>query len=264
MLGITNYLRALIRDIHEHPTALSDLSRKAGLSHATLDRIRHHPVALGAGGFNPTFRTIREVEKFLGPAAYLSIMGKRSHIGARSDNLKILIGLSSGLWIDDQIRRAHDYLEFVRAENGRLGQDLVDYDFLTEACPDCAIHIVSVEPHLPRTRFHRWGVVGDYRGGRDFTGMSVKEFGDPQLLACFCEDVPMVLGSGFPMLTVHRRAGEWPETGELVERRFLRYVAKISTPDEQPTMISIRRLQEPGAGLEVLDAVIEKHNTLAA
>jgi hypothetical protein len=259
MLGIANYLKALIGNIHRHPSALSDLSRQAGLSHATLDRIRRDPVELGAGGFNPTFRTIREVEKFLGADTYLNVMGKRTHVGERSNHLKILLGLSSGLWIDDQIRRAHDYLEFVRAENGRIGMDLVDYGFLTELCPDCAIHFISVATELSLTSFNRWGVAKDFRGGRDFTGVTFQDFGDSELAACFCEDLPMLLNSAFPLLTVHRRITDWPETGERVERRFLRLAARISGLDEQPTMVSIQRLQEPGAGLEILDCIIDKH-----
>jgi hypothetical protein len=259
MLGITQYLRALIDAIERHPFALSDLSRKSGLSHATLDRIRHQPVTLGAGGFNPTYRTIRELEKFLGIDSHLNVIGRQTHVGDISENLKIRVGLASGLWMDEQIRRAHDYLEFLCAENGRLGLDIVDYDFIVEQCPDCAIHLLTSEDPQEMTSILRWGNAGDYRGGRDFSGGTFADFSDSSLVACTQEDVPVFTSTDIPLLTIHSRAGEWKQTGQWVDRRFLRYMAKISAPGEQVTVISIRRLKERNAGLAIIDTVVDDY-----
>jgi len=258
MLGITQYLRALIDAIERHPFALSDLSRKSGLSHATLDRIRHQPVTLGAGGFNPTYRTIRELEKFLGIDSQLNVIGRQAHVGDISENLKIRVGLASGLWLDEQIRRAHDYLEFLHAENGRLGLDIVDYDFVVEQCPDCAIHLLTSEDPQEMTSILRWGNAGDYRGGRDFSGGTFADFADSSFLACIQEDASFLTSTDIPLLTIHSRAGEWPETGQWVDRRFLRYLAKISAPGEQVTVIAIRRLKERNAGLAIIDTVLNE------
>jgi len=259
MPGITQYLRALIDAIDRHPSALSDLARKSGLSHATLDRIRHQPVTLGAGGFNPTFRTIRELEKFLGADSHVNVIGQRAHIGQASENVKLWIGLATGLWLDEQIRRAHDYLEALRAENGRIGLDLVDYDFIATQCPDCAIHLLTNESPKDPIRILRWGEVRDYRGGRDFSGGTFDDFGDPALSACFQEDNLVFDSTDIPLLTIHARAGEWKQAGQWVDRRFLRYVAKVNAPDEQTSLIAVRRLKENNPDLAMIDPLVDEY-----
>lgn len=257
MLGISQYLRALIDAIDRHPFALSDLSRKSGLSHATLDRIRHQPIKLGAGGFNPTYRTIRELEKFLGVGSYLNVVGRQAHVGDISENLKLRLGLATGLWLDEQIRRVHDYLEFLRIDNGRLGLDLVDYDFIAESCPDCAIHLLTIDGSRDATGILRWGQSGDYRGGRDFSGGTFEDFADSGLSACIRDDNTVIASTDIPLLTIHGRTGEWKETGQWVDRRFLRYMAKVSAPGEQVTMISVRRLKEHNADLSIIDTLVD-------
>lgn len=259
MPGITQYLRGLIDAIDRHPSALSDLARKSGLSHATLDRIRHQPVALGAGGFNPTFRTIRELEKFLGVDSHINVIARRAHIGQASENVKIRIGLATGLWLDEQIRRAHDYLEVLRAENGRLGLDLIDYDYIALQCPDCAIHLLTNKSPKDPIRILRWGEVKDYRGGRDFSGGTFDDFGDPDLSACVQKDNLVFASTDIPLLTIHGRAGEWKETGQWVDRRFLRYVAKVNAPGEQTSLISVRRLKGSNPDLELIDPLVDEY-----
>ena len=90
-------------------------------------------------------------------------------------------------------------------QNGRPGQDLVDDDLLAELRPASAINLPSVDDHAPSTKFILWGVAEDYRGGRDFSGVTFRQFGDSDLAACFCEDIPIMLDPCPPTLAIHHQ-----------------------------------------------------------
>jgi hypothetical protein len=107
-------------------------------------------------------------------------------------------------------------------------------------------------------------VAEDYRGGRDFSGVTFREFGDSDLAACFWEDIPIMLDSCSPMLAIHHQIPRQPETEETAERRFLRYIVKISAHDGNSTLISVWRRQNPRVGLGILDTIIDRQFTWPA
>jgi hypothetical protein len=66
------------------------------------------------------------------------------------------------------------------------------------------------------------------------------------------------------MLAIHHQISRQPETEETAERRFLRYIVRISPQDENSTLISVWRLQNPRVGLGILDTIIDKQFTWPA
>ena len=67
-----------------------------------------------------------------------------------------------------------------------------------------------------------------------------------------------------PMLAIHHQISRRPETEETAERRFLRYIGRISAHDGNSTLISVWRLQNARVDLGFPDTIIDKQFTWPA
>lgn len=246
MTPINQRLREIVRAIQVDPRPKTEIARISGLSRTYLDRLDADGLSNGKNGFNPTIKALIALEDTLGlsdPSLFLSkeILKEDLVVSRTSEHLSRTLSISA-INYDEELHKLYMYLQNFSVEHGP-GHD-PDLRLMRQMAPHCAVHLMEPDEDDPvHSVFTDWDYVPDFRGGNDFTGAAIDDFGDKALNQSFAADVTDMLNSLWPHLSYVERKSTWSETGLKAHRRFLRLMAPFIGTGDRRKIVVIRRMQ---------------------
>lgn len=206
-------------------------ARRAGLSNTLLAGIERPD-------FTASLRTLRALEKVIPvdwfPGQGLSVEPRglnlnpyvRRSTRSSSDSLssrKFYFETGAIDAVDPfEIGRIRAALDQWSDHQGRLREEKVNRTVL-KALSGAAVHVLDAEEPSPSGfRYQLWDTGTGYKGGADFSGLTVADVSDPSLRDCTFEDFLTARELNWPSFAAIERNFVGWET-----RRFLRYVHPI-------------------------------------
>lgn len=219
---------------------------------------------VGAGGFNPTVETIKNMEMFvaaLDPSA-LEDSASASPLGSdlssvasgatlRGDKIKSArVALPGALapFACPFLWNVERYLDGIKSREGALYLDSVDPRVLRALAPGAVCHVADVPDPVEDAKWLIWQSRPDFRGGVDYTGRSISAGGDAAFHAELVEDLVAAVAVDFALYHALHRETAWDEAGgRFVIRNLARLTRRVETGEEGPKVLWITMPQARGA-----------------
>lgn len=262
--------------IEDHIRRMVSVARRHGYNNHTLalacDRQpgafrsigREADFAVGAGGFNPTVETIRNLEMFvasLDPSALdapgaaspfgsdlSAVSGPSSLRGEKIKSAKVVLPGALAPFVCPLLWNIERYLDGLRTREGALYLDSVEPRVLRALAPGSVCHVADVPDRIEDARWLIWQSRPDFRNGVDFTGRSISAGGDDAFHADLVEDLLAAVSVDFALYHAVHRETEWDEAGgRFVVRNLARLTRRVETGEEGPKVLWITLPKERGA-----------------